>query len=49
LLAYVVYHHYTPEHRRLYRRVGGDLGAFIRLCKYAVEFAPDPLAYLRAR
>jgi predicted aminopeptidase len=46
LLAYAVYHDYTPQHRRLFRRVADDLPAFIRLYKYAVEVAPNALAYL---
>jgi hypothetical protein len=29
--------------------VGRDLPLFIRVCKYAVEFAPDPIHWLAAR
>jgi predicted aminopeptidase len=49
VLSFAVYHNATPEHLRLLARVGGDLAAFIRLYKYAVDFAPDPIDYLRAR
>jgi predicted aminopeptidase len=48
LLSYDVYHAATPEHRRLFARVGSNLAAFIRLYKYAVENTPDPIGYLRA-
>jgi predicted aminopeptidase len=49
LLSYAVYHDKTPSHERLFARVGGDLYRFIRVCKYAVEFAPDPLRWLATR
>jgi predicted aminopeptidase len=49
LLSYGVYHRATPEHRRLFARVGGDLGAFIALYKYAVENTDDPIEYLKRR
>jgi predicted aminopeptidase len=46
LLSYAVYHRSTPQHRELLRDLGGDLRAFVALCKHAVEDKPDPLAYL---
>jgi predicted aminopeptidase len=46
LLSYAVYHRTTPQHRALLAHVGGNLRAFISLCKHAVEDKPDPLAYL---
>jgi len=46
VLSFSVYHASTPEHRRLLREVGGDLRAFIALCKRAVETEDDPLGYL---
>lgn len=49
LLAYGVYHHATPSHQKLLERVGGNLAQFIQICKYAVEFAPDPITWLSAR
>jgi predicted aminopeptidase len=50
LLSYSVYHRTTPQQRALLARLGGDLRAFVALCKRAVEDEPDPLAYLtRAR
>lgn len=52
ILSYSVYHSTTPQHRALLATVGGDLRAFIALCKHAVEDEPDPidyLAYVRAR
>jgi predicted aminopeptidase len=49
LLSYSVYHHATPAHQRLFDHVGGDLVAFIRVCKYAVEAAPDPIRWLARR
>jgi predicted aminopeptidase len=47
IMAFAVYHQYTPEHRRLLTRVGGDLGALVALYRHAVEEHRDPLAYLR--
>jgi predicted aminopeptidase len=49
LLSFAVYHDSTPEHRRLFQRVGEDLPTLIRLYKYAVEMTPDALAYLKRR
>jgi predicted aminopeptidase len=49
LLSYAVYHDESPRHERLFERVGGDLPLFIRVCKYAVEFAPDPVGWLSRR
>ena len=52
LLSFSVYHRTTPEHRTLLRELGGNLRAFVALCKHAVEDKPDPLeylAYVRAR
>jgi predicted aminopeptidase len=46
LLSYSVYHRTTPQHRELLRGLGGDLRAFVALCKHAVEDKPDPLGYL---
>jgi predicted aminopeptidase len=46
IISYAVYHRSTPEHRQLLRALGGNLRAFIALCKHAVEDKPDPLAYL---
>jgi len=46
VLSYSVYHSTTPQHRALLRRVGGNLRAFVALCKHAVEDKPDPLGYL---
>lgn len=47
LAANAVYHRSTPEHARLFRAVGNDLAAFIRLYKHAVEDKDDPIGYLR--
>ncbi|HEY3358884.1 MAG TPA: aminopeptidase [Polyangia bacterium] len=47
IMAFAVYHQHTPEHRRVFERTGGDLGAFIALCKHAVEEHRDVQAYLR--
>jgi predicted aminopeptidase len=49
LLSYAVYHDDSPLHQHLYDRVGRDLSLFIRVCKYAVEYAPDPIRWLAAR
>jgi predicted aminopeptidase len=49
LLSYGVYHDDSPAHQKLFARTGRDLPAFIRICKYAVEFAADPIAWLAAR
>jgi predicted aminopeptidase len=49
LLSYAVYHNDTPAHQKLYERVGGDLNAFVRLYKYAVEFTSDPIRWLAQR
>jgi predicted aminopeptidase len=52
VLSFSVYHSTTPQHRALLRAVGGNLRAFVALCKHAVEDKPDPLeylAYVRAR
>lgn len=52
LLSFSIYHSSTPEQRRLLHALGGDLRAFVRLCKHAVEDEDDPLgylAYVRAR
>jgi predicted aminopeptidase len=52
LLSFTVYHRTTPQHRVLLRELGGNLRAFVALCKHAVEDKPDPLeylAYMRAR
>ena len=46
VLSYSVYHSTTPQHRALLARVGGNLRAFVSLCKHAVEDKPDPLEYL---
>jgi predicted aminopeptidase len=46
VLSYNVYHATTPQHRALLRAVGGNLRAFVALCKHAVEDKPDPLEYL---
>lgn len=51
LAGYAVYHRDTPEHRRIFDKLGGDLPALvalIRLYKHAVEEHRDPIAYLRA-
>ncbi len=44
--SYGVYHRGAPEHEHLYRRLRGDLAAMVRLYKYAVENAEDPIAWL---
>ncbi len=52
VLSFSVYHSTTPQHRALLAAVGGNLRAFVSLCKHAVEDKPDPLeylAYVRAR
>jgi predicted aminopeptidase len=48
LLSYAVYQRTTPQHRALLAKLGGDLRAFVAVCKRAVEEEADPLAYLRA-
>jgi predicted aminopeptidase len=47
LVANATYHRATPEHDHILRQLGGDLAAFVRLYKHAVEDEDDPLAYLR--
>ena len=52
LLSFSIYHSSTPQHRQLLRALGGNLRAFVALCKHAVEDESDPLgylAYVRAR
>ena len=52
VLSFSVYHSTTPQHLALLHAVGGNLRAFVSLCKHAVEDKPDPLeylAYVRAR
>jgi predicted aminopeptidase len=49
LIAFAVYHRDTPEHERLFAKVGKDLRAFIRLYKRAVEDHPRPLEWLKHR
>jgi predicted aminopeptidase len=49
VLAFAVYHEFTPEHERLYRALGGDLPAFIRLYRHAVEHEDDPIGWLKSR
>lgn len=49
LIAFAVYHRDTPEHERLFAKVGYDLRAFIRLYKRAVEEHPRPLDWLKHR
>ncbi len=46
LLSFTVYHSTTPVQRALLAALGGNLRAFVALCKHAVEDEPDPLAYL---
>ena len=46
VLSFSVYHSTTPQHRALLASVGGNLRAFVALCKHAVEDESDPLAYL---
>jgi predicted aminopeptidase len=46
IVAYSVYHRDTPVHRRMLRRLGGDLRALVRLYRHAVELHRDPLRYL---
>ncbi len=46
LLSFAVYHRTTPEHHALLRLLGGNLRAFVALCKHAVEDKADPLGYL---
>jgi predicted aminopeptidase len=46
LVANATYHRATPEHERILRMLGGDLGAFVRLYKHAVNDEDDPLGYL---
>lgn len=48
ILALAVYHHSTPEHRRIYAQVGGDLRRLVALYRRAVEDEPDPIAYLQS-
>lgn len=49
LVAHAVYHRSTPEHQRLFKKVGYDLRAFIALYKYAVENTEQPIAWLKRR
>jgi predicted aminopeptidase len=46
VMAYAVYHRATPEHRRLYQRVGGDLAAFIRLYRRVLDSELHPIEVL---
>ncbi len=46
VLSFSVYHSTTPQHRALLRAVGGNLRAFVSLCKHAVDDESDPLQYL---
>jgi predicted aminopeptidase len=48
LLAFAIYHRATPEHERLFARVGRDLAAFVRLYRQAIDMN-DPLGFLRRR
>jgi predicted aminopeptidase len=47
LVANATYHRATPEHERILARLGGDLAAFVRLYKHAVNDEDDPLDYLK--
>jgi predicted aminopeptidase len=49
LIGFAVYHRSTPEHERLFKKVGYDLRAFIRLYRRAVEDEPRPREWLRRR
>ena len=44
--SYGVYHDRASEHDHVFGRLGGDLRAFLRLYKYAVENTDDPIAWL---
>jgi len=44
--SYGVYHDQADEHEHLYRRLRGDLAAFVRLYKYAVDNTDDPIRWL---
>ena len=46
VLSFSVYHSSAPAQRALLGKVGGNLRAYIALCKHAVEDEDDPLAYL---
>ena len=48
LVSYAVYHQGAPEHERLLARLGGDLAAFVRLYKHAVDSHPRPIAWLKS-
>jgi predicted aminopeptidase len=47
LAVFGTYHRAGPEHERILKKLRGDLRAFVRLYKHAVEDKDDPLAYLR--
>jgi predicted aminopeptidase len=47
LVAHATYHRATPDHDRILAGLGGDLGAFVRLYKHAVQDEDDPLGYLK--
>jgi predicted aminopeptidase len=48
VISYSVYHRSTPDHERLFARLGGDLPRFIRLYRHAVENHEDPIDWLKS-
>jgi predicted aminopeptidase len=48
LAVFGTYHRAGPEHERILRKLHGDLHAFVRLYKHAVDDEDHPLDWLRA-
>jgi predicted aminopeptidase len=47
LAVFGTYHRAGPEHERILKKLRGDLRAFVRLYKHAVEDKDDPLGWLK--
>jgi predicted aminopeptidase len=47
LVAHAVYHRSSPDHDRIFEKLGRDLAAFVRLYKHAVDDKDDPIGYLK--
>jgi predicted aminopeptidase len=46
IASYGVYHDRSSEHEHLFQRLRGDLVAFLRLYRYAIDNTDDPIAWL---
>lgn len=45
-VSFGVYHDDSSEHEHLFKRLRGDLAAFVRFYKYAVDASDDPIGWL---